>query len=78
MDHWKIILDGYREPGRDGGDVYTRDGEVIGTWSADPEDHCSFTPLGETQSIIWEPFLGLFCKEVAAWYEAREAEREAR
>ncbi len=72
MDHWYVTLNGYGETGRDSGDVYTKDGEVIGTWSADAEDHCSFTPLGETESIIWEPFLGLFCKEVAEWHKAQQ------
>ncbi len=73
MDHWLVTLDGNGQTGRDSGDVYTKDGEVIGTWSSDAEGHCSFTPYGETEPVISEPFLGLFCKEVADWHKVKEA-----
>lgn len=73
MDHWLIILDGYGDRGRESGDVVTNDGEVIGTWTADAEDHCSFTPLGAAEPIIWQPFLGLFCRDVADWHAKKEA-----
>lgn len=76
MDHWHVILDGYGDLEKYSGDVITKDGEVIGTWTADAEDHCSFTPLGEAEAIIWNPFLGLFCREVAEWHKEREAMRE--
>ena len=76
MDHWNVTLDGYGERERDSGDVITKDGEIIGTWSADAEDHCSFTPRGQTEPIIWNPFLGLFCKSVAEWHEEQEAQRK--
>lgn len=75
MDHWHVILDGYGDNDREAGDVITKDGEVIGTWSADAEDHCSFTPLGQTDPIIWNPFLGPFCRAVADWHEEMEARR---
>jgi hypothetical protein len=76
MDYWHVTLDGYDVPERESGDVITKDGEIIGTWSADAEDHCSFTPTGQTEPSIWNPFLGLFCKSVAAWYEEQEALRK--
>lgn len=77
MKHWKVILDGYGDRGKDSGYVCTQDGEVIGEWSADAEDHCSFTPLGRAEPIIWNPFLGLFCQDVFDWHAAKIAGREA-
>ncbi|GAB1480034.1 hypothetical protein MASR2M74_26050 [Paracoccaceae bacterium] len=73
MKHSKVILDGYGDRGKESGDVYTQDGEVIGAWSADAEGHCSFIPLGQAEPIIWNPFLGLFCRDVFDWHEAKAA-----
>lgn len=75
MDHWHVTLDGYGERDRISGDIITKFGEIISIWSADAEDHCSFTPSGETAPIIWEPFLGIFCKRIAEWHEKREAQK---
>lgn len=72
-DHWHVTLDGYGDG--DTGDVVTKHGEVIGTWVLDPEDHPGFIPLGETEQIIWSPWIGEFCKLVKEWHEEQEARR---
>jgi hypothetical protein len=67
MDYWKVTLEGYGE--QDSGDVVTTEGEVIGVWSVDEHDFCSFTPNGLTKPIFTNPLLGPFCTDVAAWHE---------
>lgn len=69
MQHWKVTLFGYGE--FDFGDVVTKDGEVIGTWSSDENDFHSFTPNGKEEPIFVSPFLGPFCSWVAEWHEAQ-------
>ena len=73
MDHYHVLLDGYGD--KDSGDVLTKDGEIIGTWVLDPEDHPGFIPLGKQEQIIRSPWIGEFCKLVAAWHEQQEAQR---
>ncbi|WP_374428704.1 hypothetical protein [Tabrizicola sp.] len=73
MDHYHVIMDGYGD--KESGDVVTMDGEIIGTWVLDPEDHPGFIPLGGTEQIIWSPWIGQFCKLVKEWHEEREAQR---
>lgn len=75
MDHYHVYMDGYGDRERDSGDVITKDGEVIGTWVLDPEDHPGFIPLGETEEVIWSPWIGEFCRLVKEWHEEREAAR---
>ena len=70
MQHWKVILEHYCE--RDRGDVVTKHGEVIVTWSADENDFCSFTPYGEQHPIFMSPILGLLCDQIAEWHEAQQ------
>ncbi|CAN0304175.1 unnamed protein product, partial [Chrysoparadoxa australica] len=55
----------------DDGSVVTRDGEYLGTWQMDENDHPSFTPDGETEVLFFEMWVGLLCKKIAAWLEAR-------
>lgn len=54
------------------GSVITRDGEYIGTWQMDENDHPSFTPLGETEVLFFEMWVGLLCQKIAEWHEANE------
>ena len=75
MDHYHVIMDGYGD--KESGDVVTKDGEIIGTWVLDPEDHPGFIPLSGTEQIIWSPWFGQFCKLVKEWHEERQAERES-
>lgn len=70
MQHWKITLYGHQE--FDTGDVVTKDGEIIGTWSCDENDFYSFTPNGKAEPIFENPFLGLFCSQVAEWHEGQQ------
>ncbi len=65
---WKITLKCHGEA--DSGDVITEDGEVIGTWEADENDHCSFTPNGTKEPLFFNPFLGLLCRQIEEWHEA--------
>jgi len=68
--HWKVLLDGFGQ--RDTGDVITRDGEVIGTWSLVEDVFYTFTPDGAEEHIFFEPFLGMLCSRIAEWHESRE------
>jgi hypothetical protein len=56
QQHWRVLLDGYGE--RDTGDVITRDGEVIGTWSLVEDVFYTFTPDGADEHIFFVPHLG--------------------
>lgn len=62
MLRWKINLldDGY---------VVTQDGEFLGTWDSDENDHPSFTPDGETEAIFFDVFVGSLCKKIEEWWE---------
>jgi hypothetical protein len=53
------------------GSVVTRDGEFLGTYHLDAEDHPWFTPDGETAPTIFGPFIPLFCKEIENWHRAK-------
>lgn len=53
------------------GSVITRDGEYIGTWEMDENDHPSFTPLGETEVLFFEMWVGLLCQKIADWHDAQ-------
>lgn len=58
----------------DGGDVITRDGEFLGTWTTDETDalYC-FIPDGETEPVLTDPFVGSLCTRISAWHEDRGA-----
>lgn len=70
MRHWKVTLHGFGQS--DFGDVVTKDGEIIGTWSCDENDFYSFTPNGATEPVYVHPMLGLFCSWVAEWHEGAD------
>jgi len=63
--HWKYLLDGMGE--REGGDVATRDGEVIGSWSLVEDVFYAFTPDGAAEPLFMEPYVGLMCQRIAEW-----------
>lgn len=70
MKHWKIVLDGY--PAQESGEVYVQeDGEVIGIWSVDDNDHFSFRPLEAKDHVVFNPFLGPFCDSIFDWHTGR-------
>lgn len=50
------------------GDVITKDGEYIGTWSIDQDDHPSFTPDGADGPLFYDIFLGQLAQKVSAWH----------
>ena len=66
----KINLDGYGDT--NSGDVFTEDGEVIGMWAADENDHCSFTPNGAQEPLLTNPFVPMLCRQILAWHEDRQ------
>ncbi len=55
----------------DDGSVVTKDGEYLGTWETDENDHPSFTPIGETEVLFFEMWIGLLCQKIADWHEAK-------
>lgn len=61
----------------DGGDVVTRDGEVIGRWELEKEELFHFFPEGATEPLISDWRLGLFCAEIREWHEAKSTQSGA-
>ena len=51
------------------GDVVTDDGEVIGTWQRDAEDHPSFTPAGASRALIWSIGLPSLAQQIETWLD---------
>lgn len=56
------------------GSVITKDGEYIGTWSMDDNEHPAFIPDGATETLFYSPWVGLLCQEIREWYEAKAGE----
>lgn len=54
------------------GSVVTRDGEYLGTWEMDENNHPSFTPDGETDVLFFEMWIGLLCQKISDWYDAQD------
>lgn len=63
MLRWKINL-------LDDGSVVTRDGEYLGTWQSDENDHPSFTPDGESEAIFFEIHVGSLCDRIEEWRQS--------
>ena len=55
----------------DSGDVVTKDGEFLGRWKTDENDHASFYPIGDDDPLFFEVFLGNLARRIAAWHEDR-------
>lgn len=53
------------------GAVVTRDGEYLGRWELDAEDHPSFTPDGHTEQLLRSPWIGLLCEEIEQWRRSK-------
>lgn len=70
--HWSVLLDGYAEIDTIAGDVITRDGEFIGTWSLVDGVFCTFTPDGADTYIFLEPFVAVLCARIEEWCGGRE------
>lgn len=52
------------------GSVITEDGEIIGTWTMDENEHPSFFPDGSTEATIFDVFIGSFCSRIEEWHTA--------
>lgn len=70
IDHHHVTLDGFPA---DSGDVISKDGEVIGTYTRDENDYCEFTPNGADEPIISGYHVGTFCSEIAKWHDQQQA-----
>jgi len=53
------------------GSVVTRDGEYLGTWQLDENDHPSFTPEGASNAAIFHTLIPIFCKKIEEWWKAQ-------
>lgn len=51
------------------GDVITKDGEYLGRWETDENDHPSFTPDGHDSALFENPFLGLLIEDIRKWHK---------
>lgn len=65
MDHYHVTLEGFP---CDEGDVISKDGEVIGTYTCDENDYCEFRPNGSDDPIISGFHIGPFCNAIAEWH----------
>lgn len=69
--HWTFIFEGMGEVYS--GDVITvAEGEIIGTWSVLDGAFYTFTPLGATEHLFLDTFLGRMCVDMREWHAARE------
>lgn len=68
---YEINFIGWEDKGVHSGDVITRDGEYLGTWKIDENDHPSFVPDGETEELFFNPFLGLLIDKIRKWHIQR-------
>lgn len=55
----------------EGGDVVTRDGEIIGVWKVDENLQVSFFPDDASKPLFPDMFLGPLCEQIRDWYEAK-------
>lgn len=69
MDHYLVTLEGFPA---DSGDVISKDGEVIGTYTSDENDYCEFTPSGGDAPMITGYFVGIFCSDIAKWHDQQQ------
>lgn len=61
----------------DDGSVVTRDGEYLGTWTSDENDHPSFTPDGAAEELFFHPFVGMLCEQIKHWHETGNTDPSA-
>jgi hypothetical protein len=54
------------------GSVITRDGEVIGTWETDENEHPSFTPDGAPEPLFFDVFIGTLCRTIDEWHASSD------
>ncbi len=54
------------------GSVVTQDGEYLGTWEGDENDHPSFTPDGASEPLFFEMGMGLLCTKIDEWRKVQE------
>lgn len=50
------------------GSVVTADGEILGSWQMDENEHPSFIADGETEVTISGVGIGFLCFSIADWY----------
>ena len=54
----------------EGGDVVTRDGEIIGAWKLGEDGQVSFLPNDASEPLFTDMLLGLLCEQIRQWHEA--------
>lgn len=52
----------------DDGSVVTTDGEYLGTWERDENDHPMFTPDGASEPLFHHPFVYRLREMISEWY----------
>lgn len=56
------------------GSVVTKDGEYIGTWEMDENEHPSFFPTGASEPLFFDVWVGMLCERIREWHEANTGE----
>ncbi len=62
----------YRINLQEDGSVVTQDGEYLGTWEGDENDHPSFTPDGHTEPLLFHPFRYRLCEMIEEWKDGED------
>lgn len=57
------------------GSVVTHDGEYLGTWQCDENDHPSFTPEGQTEPLLFDVFVQSLCDQIEEWRQSSFTDR---
>jgi len=58
----------------DEGSVVTKDGEYLGKWEMDENEHPSFYPDGALEPLFFDSFVGLLCQRITEWHETNTGE----
>ncbi len=53
------------------GSVVTEDGEYIGAWGTDENDHPSFYPDGNIEAPLFDVSIPALCRRIEEWLDAR-------
>jgi len=56
------------------GSVITKDGEYIGKWEMDENEHPSFFPTGASKPLFYDAWVRMLCEKIREWHEAASGE----
>ena len=57
------------------GPSVTQEGEYLGRWDSDENDHPSFYPDGQSETLFFDVYVGSLCQKIDEWHEQRQTSR---